>query len=70
MRQRSSYADSADPDLAGIVPWRRRLQRAGVDLPSVASELEREGVRSFCNSYHQLLECIADKLGALARPGR
>jgi transaldolase len=43
--------------------------RAGIDLAAVASELEREGVRSFCDSYHQLLECIASKLGALARPG-
>jgi transaldolase len=44
------------------------LAGAGVDLASVASELEREGVQSFCDSYHQLLECIEHKLGALARP--
>jgi transaldolase len=51
-------AERALADLAG----------AGVDLASVASELEREGVQSFCDSYHQLLECIEHKLGALARP--
>jgi transaldolase len=35
---------------------------AGIDLPSVTAELEREGVRSFCDSYHQLLDCIETKL--------
>jgi transaldolase len=45
------------------------LASAGVDLAAVTSELEREGVQSFCDSYHQLLECIEHKLGALARPG-
>lgn len=40
---------------------------AGIDLATVTAELEREGVRSFCDSYHQLLECIESKLG-IARP--
>jgi transaldolase len=35
---------------------------AGIDLPAVTAELEREGVRSFCDSYHQLLDCIETKL--------
>ena len=39
---------------------------AGVDLDAVTSKLEREGVQSFCDSYHQLLDCIEGKLGALA----
>jgi transaldolase len=34
---------------------------AGIDLASVSAELEREGVRSFCDSYHQLLGCIERK---------
>jgi transaldolase len=34
----------------------------GIDLASVAAELERDGVRSFCDSYHQLLSCIESKL--------
>jgi transaldolase len=38
---------------------------AGVDLEAVTVELEREGVQSFCDSYHQLLGCIESKLGAL-----
>jgi transaldolase len=40
----------------------RRAQDEGIDLAAVTSELEREGVRSFCDSYHQLLDCIDTKL--------
>jgi transaldolase len=38
---------------------------AGIDLGSVTDELEREGVKSFCDSYHQLLNCITSKLGVV-----
>jgi transaldolase len=37
---------------------------AGIDLATVTAQLEREGVRSFCDSYHQLLDCIERKLAA------
>jgi transaldolase len=43
---------------------------AGIDLDAVTAELEREGVRSFCDSYHELLDCIEGKLGTLAQAGR
>ena len=36
---------------------------AGIDLAAVTAELEREGVESFCDSYHQLLACVASKVG-------
>ncbi len=39
---------------------------AGIDLSAITSQLEREGVRSFCDSYHQLLGCIQRKLAATA----
>jgi transaldolase len=42
------------------------LPAAGIDLGSVSAELEREGVQSFCASYHQLLDCIESKLGVVA----
>jgi transaldolase len=41
---------------------------AGIDLDAVTARLEREGVQSFCDAYHQLLDRIEDTLGA-ARPG-
>jgi transaldolase len=37
---------------------------AGIDLATLTAQLEREGVRSFCDSYHQLLDCIERKLAA------
>jgi transaldolase len=40
--------------------------RADIDLPGVTDELEREGVSAFCESYHQLLDCVQSKLGELA----
>ena len=54
---------AADPDAAA-----RTLtdaEAAGIDLASITSELEREGVQSFCDSYRQLLDCIETKLGSL-----
>ena len=57
----------ANPDAA-----RRTLtlaRAAGIDLAAVTAELEREGVRSFCDSYRQLLECIDTKRGVAAAPG-
>jgi transaldolase len=52
----------ADPDDA-----ERMLAAAaatGLDLAAVTAQLEREGVRSFCDSYHQLLACIERKIAA------
>jgi transaldolase len=37
---------------------------AGIDLADLTAQLEQEGVRSFCDSYHQLLDCIERKLAA------
>jgi transaldolase len=40
----------------------RRARDAGVDLDAITAQLEREGVRSFCESYEQLLGRIAAKV--------
>ena len=49
--------DAAEQMLAGAAA-------AGLDLAAVTARLEREGVRSFCDSYHQLLGCIERKIAA------
>jgi hypothetical protein len=36
----------------------------------VTADLERDGVRSFCDSYDQLLERIESKLGVVAAPAK
>jgi hypothetical protein len=38
---------------------------AGVDLDAITAALETEGVRSFQDSYDQLINCINYKLGTL-----
>ena len=38
-----------------------RAQDAGIDLDAITAQLEREGVRSFCESYEQLLGRIEAK---------
>ncbi len=49
------------------MPRQRVLAAAaagGIDLDAITAQLEREGVHSFCDSYHQLLDCIERKLAA------
>jgi transaldolase len=39
----------------------RQAQHAGIDLAAITAQLEREGVQSFCASYHELLDRIKTK---------
>lgn len=42
---------------------------AGIDPPAVTLRLERDGVRSFCDSYQRLVDCIEEKIDAMpSRP--
>jgi transaldolase len=47
-----------DPSSTAAEETLRRAADAGIDLTAATTELEREGVRSFCDSYRDLLECI------------
>ena len=59
-------ARTLDADPAGAAQVLADAAAAGIDLAAVTAELEREGVLSFCDSYHQLLDCIEGKLETLA----
>ncbi len=50
-----SDADTAEETL-------RRAEEAGIDLVAITAQLERDGVRSFCDSYHDLLSCVEKKV--------
>jgi transaldolase len=50
-----------DPSSAAAEETLRHAADAGIDLAAVTTELEREGVRSFCDSYRDLLACIESK---------
>jgi len=43
-----------------------RFEGAGIDIDALALQLQGEGTQSFVNSWHQLLQRIADKSLALA----
>jgi transaldolase len=43
---------------------------AGIDLAAITASLEREGVRSFCDSYDDLLRCIESKAARIATASR
>jgi transaldolase len=54
--------DALSLDAGAAEETLRLAADAGIDLPAVTAELEREGVRSFCDSYHDLLDRIEAKL--------
>jgi transaldolase len=70
-----AFADHGDASrdfsksTAGGAETLRLAGHAGLDLAAIASELEREGVRSFCDSYQDLLGCIENKLERTAPAG-
>ncbi len=51
-----------DADPAAAAQTILAARPAGIDLADVTYELEREGVRSFCDSYDELINCISGKL--------
>jgi transaldolase len=57
-------ASAADFDPAAARETLRRAEEAGLDLAALTARLERDGVRSFCDAYRELLECIEAKLAA------
>jgi transaldolase len=60
-----------DPSSTAAAETLSRAADAGIDLAAVTAVLERDGVRSFCDSYRDLLACIETKLrGAGEHPVR
>ena len=48
----------------------RRAHDAGIDIEAITAQLEREGVRSFCGSYGELLGCSEAKAGRRVAHGK
>lgn len=57
-------ARTIDADVEQAEQVITQLPAAGVDLDAITSTLERDGVTSFCDSYHQLLDCITEKVAS------
>jgi transaldolase len=66
-----AFADHGDPGGSfdsgpvAIEQTLRRARAAGVDLDAITTQLEREGVESFCRSYEELLHCIERKFDSV-----
>ena len=50
------------PDLGAARAVLAAAAADGIDLEVITSELERDGVRAFCESYEELLRCIEKRL--------
>src|SRR6185295_9773928 len=46
-----------------------RFTRAGIDVDTLAEELQRQGARAFVQSWEDLLACIAKKSAMLKKTG-
>jgi transaldolase len=62
LRAFADHGDAGRPFAGSATETLRGAADAGIDLAAVTAELEREGVRSFCDSYRDLLACIEAKL--------
>jgi transaldolase len=60
-------ADQAFSVAGGPKSILMRAEGTGTEVEGVAAELEREGVRSFCGSYGEILACIEAKAERVAR---
>ena len=56
-----------DVDTHNATETLRQATDAGIELHAITAQLERDGVRSFCDSYHDLLSCIDAKVRATVR---
>jgi len=59
-------ARALDKTTAAAEDILRDADAAGIDLAALTAQLEREGVQSFCASYHELIDRITTKTEATA----
>jgi transaldolase len=69
-----AFADHGDATLAfgrdstDAADTLRHARDVGLDLDEITAQLEREGVRAFCDSYHELLACIESSVQRVLGP--
>ncbi|MFI5273029.1 MAG: bifunctional transaldolase/phosoglucose isomerase [Ktedonobacterales bacterium] len=59
--------DALTDDIAGMRATMERLAEAGIQIDAVTRQLELDGVKSFADSYAQLLQSTQGKVEKLAR---
>lgn len=58
-------ADAMDSDGDGSITVLATFAQNGIDIPSLAEQLQREGAEAFVKSWQQLIQRIADKSSAV-----
>jgi len=58
-------ADAMDNDGDGSITVLATFAQNGIDIPSLAEQLQREGAEAFVKSWQQLIQRIADKSSAV-----
>jgi transaldolase len=58
-------SDRLDGDAAAAERVLAELAGDGVDLAAISAELERDGIRSFCDSYRELLDDVQRKIAPI-----
>jgi transaldolase len=56
---------SVEEDLAGARAALAALETVGIDYKQVTSQLQKEGVQKFIDSFDKLFQCIEEKRKAL-----
>jgi transaldolase len=63
-----AFADHGDPSPSSAMTATaaedilRDAARAGLDLQAITVELERDGIRSFCDSYQAILDHLGTRI--------
>ncbi len=65
-RDHGKVAPTLDADTGEAERVLAAAADAGLDLDAITTELEREGIDSFCSSYRELLGCIETRLAAIS----
>jgi transaldolase len=65
-RDHGKVEPTLDADASEVAHVLAAAAEEGLDLDVITTELEREGVESFCRSYDKLLRCIETKLAAIS----
>lgn len=70
MAEHGSVGKIMDPEGGDAEKVLAQFASAGIHADELAGQLQREGAAAFVNSWNGLMQSIADKGGALARPAK
>ena len=69
-QEHGEVKDTLSDDLPGMRAFMERLDAVGIDIAAVTRQLELEGVKSFADSYNELIEKTGEKTARLQQQTR